>query len=168
MQNIMRYINLFFGLLILLVGCSSNKSTNINWQPLLNEALSQAIINEKLPEVETLFNSDSVYVFPQKAFVSKGLAFDSVLAKDLPKQIEKVKLIIIDAGFINRISSKQNISFMMISRSSIQNKSVVQFSTEDRFPKQEDYIIIDKGKLKIIFTLIKNKWILSKIQSYYG
>jgi hypothetical protein len=170
MQNKMRYKNLIFGFLILglITGCRTKIEVKVDWQPLLRDALNQAIIKQKLPEIDGLLNSDTIYVFPQKAFTSKGLVFDSVLVINMPNEIGKFKLKAIDANFINKESLKNNISFIMISASRIQDKCVVQFSKESRFPDQENYISIDKGKLKVIFIFNNGKWIMDKVENYYG
>lgn len=170
MQNKMRNKNLLFVFLILglIEGCRTKVEVKVDWQPLLKEALNQAIIKQKLPEIDGLLNTDTIYVFPKKAFTSKGLVFDSVLVKNLPNEIGKFRLNIIDVNFINKVSLKNNISFIMISASRIQDKCVVQFSKERRFPDQENYISIDKGKLKVIFSFNNGKWIIDRVDNYYG
>lgn len=169
MHNKMKYY-LFSIVLICFFSfsCQSKKPSDINWETLLNEAFKIAIIDKKLPEVDVFIQKDSIYIFPQKAFSSNKLIFDSSLVKDLPKIINNYKLIVIDKEKIEFESSKNNISFIMVSRNNIQNVCVIQFSKENYFPEQDMYIMIDKGILKVIFKFKNDKWQLEKILDYYG
>ncbi len=138
----------------------------------VRDALHHAIALEKLPEVEGIFVSDTIFIHPVRERASRdsrSSSFDENLSRALPRHIDRWSILPIDSIEIHKRSTKEQFDFLILSiRKQDRDELIIDLIKNEMYSPALDLIYVDRGRLTIIFKRRKTMWIIRDIQSYYG
>lgn len=161
----MRKIECLFAVLSILIACDAPSP---DWQPVVSDALSQAIALEKLPDVKSvLIDSDTIWIYPSK-HDHEARTFDEILAGDLPYHIDRWIVHPINSQSIEERSAHNEFSYLSISRVQKSNNCIIDIILETSFPPDSDLALIDRGRITITFEYKNKRWVVKSIIRWYG
>jgi hypothetical protein len=146
---------------------SSCNSPTPHWQPIMSDALNQAIALEKLPDVSSVFGSDTIWVRPIEVKEDTS-AYDKILADDLPFHVDKWRIKPINHDEINERSKTEDFSYLTIYKEYKNSECIVNIIKETSFPPNSDLMQIDRGRLTITFEYKNNFWNVKDLIIWYG
>ena len=146
---------------------SSCDSPTPHWQPIISDALNQAIALEKLPDVSSVFSSDTIWIHPIKIKEDTSI-YDEILAGDLPSHIDKWRIIPISQNEINKKSKTKELEYIEIYKEFKNGECIVNLIQETSFPPDSDLMQIDRGRLTLIFEYKNNFWKIKDLIIWFG
>ncbi len=158
------YFNLIIIFLIPIQACCQLGSSGVpgpSPNELMTEALHQAIGLEKLPDVTTLLNSDTIFIEVYDMMAGADSISDEVLSGMLPRHIDKWWVKSINKNTINQKNEDFHYLKMYIKKD--KNVFMVNFICQ---PNHKDFI--DRGRLNLVFEYDKGVFTLIKLSRGYG
>lgn len=154
-----------FGIIAIMISCDSPSP---HWQPIISDALNQAIALEKLPDVHSvLLDSDTIWIYPAK-HNEETYIFDEFLASELPYHIDKWIVQSIDSKSIKQRSAHNEFSYLSISNEQIIDDRIIYIIMETSLPPNSDLRLIDRGRITVTFEYKNKMWVIKNMVIWYG
>lgn len=160
-----KYLLIIFPLIFILCNCN-NKIRSVDF--IIKESLHQAIALEKLRYSDSIFQNDSILIYPCKNIDNKLLKYDDILAEMLPNHIEKWKVKIMDEKYINRIKNIYDFQYIIIYLTKKNNKYRIDIIKNTVIPEDSDIILIDRARLTMIYYYKNDLWKLKEMYMWWG
>ena len=159
--------SMLLSVIVIALLLSSCDSPTPHWQPIISDALNQAIALEKLPDVGSVFSSDTIWIHPIK-IKEETSVYDQLLADDLPIHIDKWRITPINKDEINKRSKTREFEYIEIYKEIKNDECIVNIIQETSFPPDSNLMQMDRGRLTLTFEYKNNFWKIKSLVIWFG
>jgi hypothetical protein len=153
---------------IALAQVGASRTPQPKTEELVTEALHQAIALEKLPDVEFVLKGQSILAMVRTWRGDSTHGRYEVEKEALPSHVENWKIVEVDSVSLSEMAESQDVNFLSIYLESKKDTYEVDVICDMKLEKGSDKMIIDRGRLSMVFSYREGVCILLRLVRWFG
>lgn len=147
---------------------ASAKSSQPTDEDFISEALHQAVGLEKLPDVNLLLKTDTIPILVKR---DTSTTDDWKLAQyygNIPSHVDRRPIHPVDSAFIAKSAEDEDFNYLFLILRRDKETVIIDLIADIRLKAGSDAIVVDRGRMTLVYTYSNGVCTLVKLTRWFG